>query len=77
MGQITKGHNSVKNVIQVVVLILYTSSDYPLYFIKFLSGHKKCTKGNKSIIKGRVMVLFSAHPLTILYIFMKFSENPF
>ena len=45
--------------------------------IKFLSGHKKCTKGNNSIIKGRVMVLFSAHPLTILYIFMKFSENPF
>ena len=23
------------------------------------------------------MVLFSAHPLTILYIFMKFSENAF
>ena len=23
------------------------------------------------------MVLFSAHPRTILYIFMKFSENPF
>ena len=23
------------------------------------------------------MVLFSAHPLTILYIFMQFSENPF
>ena len=23
------------------------------------------------------MVLFSAHPLTILYIFMKLSENPF
>ena len=23
------------------------------------------------------MVLFPAHPLTILYIFMKFSENPF
>ena len=23
------------------------------------------------------MVLFSKHPLTILYIFMKFSENPF
>ena len=29
------------------------------------------------MIKGRVLVLFSAHPLTILYIFMKFSENPF
>ena len=37
----------------------------------------KCTKGNNSIIIGRVMVLFSAHPLTILYIFMKFSENAF
>ena len=23
------------------------------------------------------MALFSAHPLTISYIFMKFSENPF
>ena len=62
-----------------MVLIIYTSSDsdHPYICIKFLSGHKKCTKGNNSIIKGRVMVLFSAHPLTILYIFMKFGENPF
>ena len=29
------------------------------------------------MIKGRVMVLFSAHPLTIVCTFMKFIENPF
>ena len=29
------------------------------------------------MIKGRAMVLFSAHPVTIFNIFMKFSENPF
>ena len=66
------GHNSVKNVIQVIVLILYTSSDHPLYLYQVFKWTQKMY-----IIKGRVMVLFSAHPVTILYIFMKFSENPF
>ena len=60
-----------------MILILYTSSDHPLYLYQVFKWLQKCTKGNNSIIKGRVMVLFSAHPLTILYIFMKFSENPF
>ena len=60
-----------------MALILYTSSDHPLYLYEVIKWHKKCTKENNSIIKGRVMVLFSAHPLTILYIFMKFSEIPF
>ena len=60
-----------------MVLILYTSSDHPLYLYQVFKWTQKCTKGNNSKIKGRVMVLFSAHPLTILYIFMKFSENPF
>ena len=64
--KITKGHNSVKNLIQVMVLVLYTSSDPPLYLYQvFKWTHKKCTKGNNSVIKG------------ILCIFMKFSENAF
>ena len=50
-----------------MVLILYTSSDHPLYLYQVLKWTQKCTKGNNCIIKGRVMVLFSAHPLTILY----------
>ena len=60
-----------------MVLTLYTSSDHPLYFYQVFKWTQKCTKGNNSIIKGIVMVLFSTHPLTILYIFMKFSENSF
>ena len=60
--KITKGHNSVKNVIQVMVFILNTSSDHPLYLYQVFKWTQKCTKGNNSIInsiiKGRVMVLF-------------------
>ena len=60
-----------------MVPILYTSSDHPLYLYQVFKWTQKCLKGNNSIIKGRVMVLFSAQPLTILYIFMKLSEKPF
>ena len=60
-----------------MVLIPYSSSDHPLYLYQVFKWTQKCTKGNNSIIKGRVMVIFPAYPLTILYINMKFSENPF
>ena len=43
--KITKGHNSFKNVIQFMVLILYTSSDHPLYLYQVLSGHKNVHRG--------------------------------
>ena len=51
--KITKGHNSVKNVIQVMVFILYTSSDHPLYLYQVFKWTQKCTKGNTSIIKKK------------------------
>ena len=50
-----------------MVLILDTSSDHLLYLYQVFKWTQKCTKGNNSITKGRVMVLLSAHPPTILY----------
>ena len=58
--KITKGLNSVKNKIHIMVLILCNLSDHALnlYHVlgqisqsvsKFLIRHKKCTMGNNSI----------------------------
>ena len=68
--KITKGHNSVKNVIQVMVLILYTSSDHPLYLYQVFKWTQKCTKENNSLIKGRVLVLFFLHILLQYFLFL-------
>ena len=44
MGKISKGHNSVKNVDGVIVLVLCTSSDDGLYLYKVSENILNCIK---------------------------------
>ena len=67
MGKISKGHNSIKNVGGVTVLVLCTSSDDGLYLYKVSCKYtawyqsyradtisiRKISKGNNSVKKYR------------------------